>query len=229
MAAGPSRDFEDDARVVPAVHGRGRARFDAADRPYPRRPLERLGDARRHADLLPDVAAAAAGDEPDHARRDPVRLRGERRGDGCLDERTRRRSRTRAGQTDHVVAAWWLERGRVPLGGSGRDCSRGGSRPAAGEPVRRGCAVGGRAVDHWAAGERIGPFRSGEQVRAALACRAPDRRTVLPGDDDGGCDRRLERDLPPSRRRRERRGGGYRVYRLLPRDGRRAPRRRPAE
>ena len=166
VAAGPPRDLEGDARVVPAVHGRGRARLDAADRPHPRRPLERLGDARRHADLLPDVAAAAAGDEPDHARRDPVRLRGERRGDGRLDERARRRRRTRAGQADHVVAARWLERRRLPLGGSGRDRRRGGSRPAAGEPARRGCALGGRAVDHQAAGEGIGPFRGGERVRA---------------------------------------------------------------
>ena len=78
-------------------------------------------------------------------------------------------------------------------------------------------------------GERDDPFRGEERVRAALARRAPDRRTVLPGDDDGGSDRRLERDLPPSRRRRERRGGGDGIHRLLPRDGRRAPRRRSAE
>ena len=70
---------------------------------------------------------------------------------------------------------------------------------------------------------------AGKRVRAALARRAADRRTVLPGDDDGGRDRRLERDLPPSRRRRERCCGGDRVHRLLPRDGRRAPRRRSAE
>ena len=76
-----------------------------------------------------------------------------------------------------------------------------------------------------AAGERVGAFRGGERVRAAVACRAPDRRTVLPGDDDGGRDRRLERDLPPSQRRRERRCGGDGVHRLLPRDGRRAARR----
>ncbi len=69
--------------------------------------------------------------------------------------------------------------------------------------------------------------RSG--LRAALAPRAPDRRTVLPGDDDGGSDRRLERDLPPSRRRRERRGGRDGIHRLRTRDGRRAPRRRSAE
>ena len=78
-------------------------------------------------------------------------------------------------------------------------------------------------------GKRIGRFQGGERVRAALACRAADRGTVLPRDDDGGRDRRLERDLPPSRRWRERRGRGDSVHRFLPRDGCRAPRRRSVE
>ena len=75
-------------------------------------------------------------------------------------------------------------------------------------------------------GSASAPLRGGERVRLALARGAPDRRSVLPGDDDGGRHRRLGRDLPPPRRRCERGCGGDGVHRLLPRDGRRAPRRR---
>ena len=160
VAAGPPRRLEGDARAVPAVHGRRRADLDAADRPHPRPPLERLGDTCRHARLLPDAAAAAAGDEPVHARRDPVRVRGEQRRDGRLDERARRRRRARAAEADHVVAARRLERRRL-------------RRPRAWSrsPARRESTRGWRACS---SASRSGSPRSGS--RAGWAARRPTPR-----------------------------------------------------
>ena len=215
--------------LVPAVHGRGRTRLDAADRPHPRRPLERIGDTRRHADLLPDAAAAAAGDEPVHARRDPVRVRGEQRRDGRCHERARRRRRAPAAEADHVVAARRLERRRLRSAGLVAIAAAAGVDPRM-ESLVVGVALWlaalGSPVD-WGA-HRPTPRRgSGFALpsRAVMLLGAP----VLPGDDDRGRNRRLERHLSASRRRRQPRRGGDGVHRLLVRDGGRAPRRRRAQ
>ena len=171
VVTGPPRRLEGDDRPLPAVHRRRRARLDAADRPHPRPPLERLRDTRHNADLLSDAAAAAAGDERVHARCDPVRVRSEQRCDGRLHERARRRRRARAVEADHVFAARRLEPRRLRVRGPGRGRHGGGNRPATGEPARRRGALAGGPVDHPPPGERIGPVRGRKLDSRCLRAR----------------------------------------------------------
>ncbi len=190
------------------------------DRPHPRRSFERLGDVCRHADLLPDAARrccwrpaimlaallfvfGASGGAMDVAMN----------AHGVAVERVLVRS-----------ASSCCTAAGVSAGSSRRVCGRMPLVPTRGWRACRVALVTGAAVDHEAAGERL------ELVwRRGAACRPR-----APCPDHGLCLLAMRRrarsatgaDLPPSRRRGERGGGGDGIHRLLPRDGRRASRRR---
>ena len=156
------------------------------------------GDPRLGAGLLPDAAAPAARHEPLHARRDPVRVRCRQRGDGRRDERARRGARARAPEADHVLPSRRLEPRRLCRRRNRRDRRDGRGRSARREPGRRSRALAGGTVGDPQVGQCLGSLQDGNGVRAALPCGDPDRRALLPGDDDRGRNRRLERDLPAS-------------------------------